>query len=77
METDELIWADIEHNSCTLDDDNGKEVLRCNHYVGMCGDRTCSARRGGAGMDPREFPCENRPRILVSKQEYAIWKLTK
>ena len=77
METDEMIWADIEHNLCTLEDDNGKEILKCNHYVGLCGDRVCSARKSGESMDPHASPCGNRPRVLVSKHEYAIWKLTK
>ena len=77
MEADEMIWVDVEHNSCTLVDDNGKEILRCNHYVGTCGNSMCSARISGAGMDPHTFPCRNRPRILVNKQEYLTWKLTK
>ena len=77
MATDEMIWADIEHNSCTLDDNNGKEILRCNHYVGTYGNSMCSARKENMRMDPHEYPCENRPRILVSKQEYAVWKLTR
>lgn len=77
METDEMIWVDIEHNSCTLEDDNGKEALSCNHYVGTSGNRTCSARKKAQAVDPNEFPCGNRPRVLVSKQEYAVWRLTK
>ena len=77
METDEMIWADIEDNSCVLDDGNGKEILKCNHYVGMHNVRICSARKEGRFVSPNEFPCGNRPRILVSKQEYAIWRLTR
>lgn len=73
MATDELTWADIEHNLCTIEDDNGKEILRCNHYVSTRGGRVCSAQNAG----PHEYPCENRPRILVSKQEYAVWRLTR
>ena len=77
METDEMIWADIEDNSCVLDDDSGKVILRCNHYVGAYGNGMRSARKSGESMDPHAFPCENRPRILVSKQEYAVWRLTR
>lgn len=77
MEDNELIWVDIKDNSCTLDDNNDKEILKCNHYVGPYGDKICSARKEGKYVSPNEFPCGNRPRILVSKQEYAIWKLTK
>lgn len=77
MATDEMIWADVEHNLCTLEDDNGKEILRCNHYMGTSGGRVCSARKEGRYVSPNEFPCGNRPRILVSKQEYAVWRLTK
>lgn len=77
MATDEMIWADVEDNSCTLEDGNGKEILRCNHYVGAQGNRVCSARKNGRYVNPNAFPCGNKPRILVSKQEYAIWKLTK
>lgn len=77
MEDNELIWVDIKDNSCTLDDNNDKEILKCNHYVGLCGDRVCSARKNGESMDPYDFPCGNKPRILVSKHEYAVWKLTK
>lgn len=77
METDEMIWADIEDNSCTIDDGNGIEILKCNHYVGMHGYGMCSARKENMHADPHDYPCENRPRILVSKQEYAVWRLTK
>lgn len=77
MATDEMIWGDIENNFCTLDDDNGKEILRCNHYVGTSGGRVCSARKENMHAGPHEYPCENRPRILVSKQKYAVWRLTK
>lgn len=77
MATDEMIWADIEHNSCTLDDNNGKEILRCNHYVGVYGSSMCFARKKGMSKAPHAYPCENRPRILVNKQEYMIWRLTK
>ena len=77
METDEMIWADVEHNSCAIEDGNGIEILKCNHYVGTRGERVCSARKEGRYVSPNEFPCENRPRILVSKQEYAVWRLTK
>jgi hypothetical protein len=77
MEDNELIWVDIKDNSCTLDDNNDKEILKCNHYVGLCGDRVCSARKEGKYVSPNEFPCGNRPRILISKQEYAVWRLTK
>lgn len=77
MATDEMIWADIEHNLCTIRDDNGKEILRCNHYVGTRGGRVCSVQKENMHVGPHEYPCENRPRILVSKQEYAVWRLTK
>jgi hypothetical protein len=77
METDELIWADIKDNSCAIEDGNGIEILKCNHYVGAQGSKMCSARKEGRYVNPNEFPCENRPRILVNKQEYAVWKLTK
>ena len=77
MATGEMIWADVEHNSCAIEDGNGIEILKCNHYVGTQGNRVCSARKEGRHVSPNEFPCGNRPRILVSKQEYAIWKLTK
>lgn len=76
METDELIWVDIDSNFCALDDDTGKEILRCNHYTGTPGNRTCSARKEGR-LNPNEFPCKNKPRILVNKVEYATWRLTK
>lgn len=75
METDELIWVDINNNSCTLDDDTGKEVLRCSYYTVTSGNRTCSARNERY-INPNEFPCKNEPRILVNKVEYATWKLT-
>lgn len=77
METDEMIWVDVEHNSCAIEDGNGKEILRCNHYVGMHGNRVCSARKEGWYVSPNEFPYGNRPRIFVDKQEYMIWRLTK
>lgn len=76
METDELIWVNVNRNFCTLDDDNGKEIMRCSHYTGTPGNRTCSVRKEG-GINPNEFPCRNNPRILVSKAEYATWKLTR
>ena len=73
MATDEMIWGDIGNNFCTVEDDNGKEILRCNHYVGTRGKRVCSAQNVG----PHEYPCGNRPRILVNKREYITWKLTR
>lgn len=78
METDELIWVGIDSNFCAVDDDTGKEVLKCSHYTGTgtFGNRTCSVRKEGH-MNPNEFPCRNNPRILVSKAEYATWKLTR
>lgn len=78
METDEVIWVDVDDNSCTLDDASGKKVLKCNHYTGTPGNRTCSARKEGyMNPNPNELPCKNKPRILVNKQEYLTWKLTR
>lgn len=73
MEIDEVIWVDIDDNSCIAPGPADDEQLRCiHHLLDEGGRRYCGGAKGITG----DWPCKNKPRILVNKVEYATWKLT-
>lgn len=74
METDELIWVNVNNNFCVAPGPSDGKQPRCiHHLLDKDGHRYC----GGAKGRVDEFPCRNNPRILVNKKEYATWKLTR
>lgn len=74
METDEVIWADIDTNTCVTPGPADGKQLRCMHHLlDEDGHRYCGGAKGIAD----DWPCKSKPRILVSKQEYLIWRLTR
>ena len=67
METDEMIW--VENNgTCSLT--SGKESVACHHH--QTSNPLCFGTHGSS-----EWPCKDQSIVLVNKQEYAIWRLTR
>lgn len=70
METDEMIWVGNteEDGACYLSSD--EKSMACHHYQAR--NPLCFGTHGSS-----EWPCKGLNIVLVSKQEYAVWRLTK
>ena len=70
MEDNELIWVGNGEDSgaCYLSSD--EESIACQHYQAK--NPLCFGTHGRS-----EWPCKGLNIVLVKKQEYAIWRLTK
>lgn len=71
METDELIWVGNgeDGKDCYLSDDD-EESIACHHHQAK--NPLCFGTHGSS-----EWPCKGLNIVLVKKQEYVIWRLTK
>ena len=70
METDEMIWVGNGEDSgaCYLSSDEGR--IACHHH--RTKNPLCFGTHGC-----NEWPCKGLSIVLVKKQEYAVWKLTR
>lgn len=70
MEDNELIWVGNteEDGACYLSDD--EESIACHHYRAK--NPLCFGTHGRS-----EWPCKGLSIVLVNRQEYAVWRLTK
>lgn len=70
MEADEMIWVGgtEDDGACFLYSD--KESMACHHYQAK--NPLCFSTHGRT-----EWPCKGLNMVLVKKQEYAVWRLTK
>lgn len=66
MATDEMIWVDGE--ACYLSNDEGS--MACHHHQAK--NPLCFGKHGSS-----KWPCKGLDIVLVNKQEYVIWRLTK
>lgn len=70
METDEVIWVGNEENNGACYLSSGEESVACHHY--RTKNPLCFGTHGSS-----EWPCKGLSIVLISKKEYATWRLTR